>query len=215
MKAISKFKSLLSAKGAVSKPYQPLPERTRESDTRQQTADEAYEDFRVKETEESTAEHAACVLKDREQFLHKTATATAAVAAATPNSRSRPGSATPGEKGHAHDPTDVEPLFLGIGTGGRDDLFPPQTPVRGIVSDSPTGVDFNVYDRAFEAEVQRIKRTQSGRRGSAAMYATRHLQDKEQFRTDQSLAWVEGGGPRRPQAVQVPRDLMVRDDGVE
>jgi [calcium/calmodulin-dependent protein kinase] kinase len=58
-------------------------------------------------------------------------------------------------------------VFLGIGTGGIDDFSadPSELPPADVVSDSPTTVDFNVYDRAYEAEVERIKRTSSRRAG--------------------------------------------------
>ncbi|KAH6624315.1 kinase-like domain-containing protein [Chaetomium sp. MPI-SDFR-AT-0129] len=80
------------------------------------------------------------------------------------------------------------PPHLGIGTGGIDDFPSPngaphpssandnnttnnnntttnssEDAATYVVSDSPTVVDFNVYDRAFEAEVERIKRSTSRR----------------------------------------------------
>ncbi len=73
------------------------------------------------------AEQATRLVEERIQFLRK--------------------HSSHGEKGHAHDPTDAEPLLLGIGLGGRDDFNRHETPAE-IVSDSPTAVDFNVYDKA-------------------------------------------------------------------
>ncbi|KAK7908572.1 hypothetical protein PG985_015875 [Apiospora marii] len=72
----------------------------------------------------------------------------------------------PGEKGHAHDPTDQSPRLLGIGLGGRDEFNHQETPAD-IVSDSPTGIDFNIYDTAFEAEIERI-RAENRQRGPDA-----------------------------------------------
>jgi [calcium/calmodulin-dependent protein kinase] kinase len=55
-------------------------------------------------------------------------------------------------KGHAHNPLE-DTLFLNIGTG-EDSV---QTEEDGcIVSESPSNVDMNVYEAAYEEEVQRI-----------------------------------------------------------
>lgn len=68
-----------------------------------------------------------------------------------------------GSKGHAHDVNDHEPLFLGIGTGSRDD-FAMDSATPNIVADSPTAVDFNVYDRAYEEAIERRLRSNPERR---------------------------------------------------
>jgi len=111
------------------------------------------------------AEYAAKLVEERMQFLRK--------------------HSSHGEKGHAHDPTDVEPLFLGIGMGGRDD-FAQHDPSDEVVSDSPTAVDFNVYDHAYESEIKRIK----SQKGRSKMYLTKHIQERDQYRTDASI--IEG-----------------------
>lgn len=56
----------------------------------------------------------------------------------------------------ASDSADKGTLFLGVGVGG-DDGFSATDPSMGIVSESPTGVDFGVYDQAFETEIKRIR----------------------------------------------------------
>ncbi|KAJ4359304.1 hypothetical protein N0V85_009455, partial [Neurospora sp. IMI 360204] len=67
------------------------------------------------------------------------------------------------------------PPHLGIGVGGVDTSFsinPSDLPPADHVSESPTMVDFNIYDNAFEIEIERIKRSASissnsgGRRNS-------------------------------------------------
>lgn len=58
------------------------------------------------------------------------------------------------------------PRLLGIGTGGIDD-FCAAAPAADVVSDSPSVVDFNIYDRAFEAELERIRRSSSRKGGHA------------------------------------------------
>lgn len=84
---------------------------------------------------------------------------------------------TDGVKGQAHDPTDTAPLFLGIGTGGRDD-FSSDEPPADVVSDSPVAAEFNVYDRAYEAEIERLK-TQ---RDPHTLFLTNLVDEKDQFR---------------------------------
>lgn len=91
---------------------------------------------------------------------------------------------TDGEKGHAHDLTDREPMFLGIGTGGLDEFASCEPPVD-VVSDSPTGVDFDVYDRAFAAEVERV-RSQKGRKRRTT-YLTRLVHEKDKYEADEHM----------------------------
>lgn len=54
---------------------------------------------------------------------------------------------------------DQPTLLLGIGTGGADDFGPDgqYDEPEGIVSESPTTAEFDVYDRAFQTEVKRIQ----------------------------------------------------------
>ncbi|RYP80380.1 hypothetical protein DL770_006248 [Monosporascus sp. CRB-9-2] len=131
-----------------------------------------------------------------------------------------------GERGHAQDPTERAPPLLGIGTGGHDFFTTglpcstiedeqrqpaglPDTdgPDAYVVSDSPTGIDFDVYDRAFEAEVQRIRAREqhqqqqlqkSGRGGRARArtrtYLTRLVgeQERHKYAADECMV-VEAG----------------------
>ncbi|KAM0251954.1 hypothetical protein ACHAQJ_007928 [Trichoderma viride] len=87
-------------------------------------------------------------------------------------------------KGHAHDISDQEPLFLGIGMGARDAfLTDEQTP--DVVSDSPTAVDFNVYDRAYEEAInERMKANQSS---NPILYLTKHIKEKDYFKKLENL----------------------------
>jgi len=84
-------------------------------------------------------------------------------------------------------------LFLGIGTGGRDD-FAMDAATPDVVSESPVNVDFNVYDRAYEEEVQRIMSNPQRRQSS--MYLNRLVKEKEQFRKVANM--VEGEKPGTP-----------------
>ncbi|KAK8090273.1 hypothetical protein PG997_005234 [Apiospora hydei] len=105
-------------------------------------------------------------------------------------------------KGHAHEPTDHSPRLLGIGLGGRDEFNHAETPAD-IVSDSPTGIDFNLYDRAFEAEIERI-RAENRQRGpddgadgrprppKKTAYLTRFVNEKEKYFGDDSMILAAG-----------------------
>lgn len=110
----------------------------------------------------------------------------------------------PGEKGHAHEPTDHSPRLLGIGLGGRDEFNHEETPAD-IVSDSPTGIDFNIYDTAFEAEIERIRAENrqrgpdpsAGPSGAArppkkTTYLTRFVNEKEKYFGDDSMILEAG-----------------------
>ncbi|KAI0117549.1 Pkinase-domain-containing protein [Hypoxylon sp. NC0597] len=116
--------------------------------------------------QKSIAEEAAELVKQRRAFL-----AAQQHAATHP-----PASQGVGDRGHAHDPTDKPPLFLGIGTGGYDD-FDNSEPPTDVVSDSPTGIDFDVYDRAFETEIKRIRSDK--KKGRAKTYLTRLVGEQE------------------------------------
>ncbi|KAI5465795.1 kinase-like domain-containing protein [Mariannaea sp. PMI_226] len=74
-----------------------------------------------------------------------------------------------------------ETKFLGIGTGARDD-FSMDEPAPDIVSDSPTAVDFNVYDRAYEKAVEQIVFTQnSSQKHAPTVYLTKFVKDVQQL----------------------------------
>ncbi|KAH9430905.1 hypothetical protein MCOR02_008226 [Pyricularia oryzae] len=111
-------------------------------------------------------EQAAALVAERHKFFHA--------------GRALAGTA----KGQAHDPTDVEPLFLGIGTGGRDD-FAGNDPPAEEVSESPVAVDFNVYDSAYKSEVDRIKEETSER--PPTMFLTQLVDKRELFRSDSDI----------------------------
>lgn len=86
-----------------------------------------------------------------------------------------------GEKGHAHDPLDAEPLFLGIGNGDPNSL---DAPPSAIVAESPTAAEFNIYDAAYQEEVERIRAAQ-GR--SATVYLTRRVDKKKEYKADANM----------------------------
>lgn len=87
------------------------------------------------------------------------------------------------------DEGDQEPplLFLGIGTGARDD-FAMDRATPDVVSDSPTAVDFDVYDRAYEDTVDRQLR--ASHTGKPTLYLTKFVKEMEHLKKLQDL--VEG-----------------------
>jgi len=98
---------------------------------------------------------------------------------------------TPLGKGHAHNPLE-DTLFLNIGTG--EDFLP--EPEDGcIVSESPSNVDINVYETAYEEEVQRIiaqRREQFAAAASAAarrptLYLTRRVENVKSIRDSDAI----------------------------
>lgn len=86
------------------------------------------------------------------------------------------------DKGHAHDPTDEEPLFLGIGTGGSSDSL--ETPHQELVAESPTAAEFSIYDTAYQQEVDRIRAAQGA---AATVYLTRRVDGKKEYKADKHM----------------------------
>lgn len=94
-----------------------------------------------------------------------------------------PGAATPtAHKGQAHDPLE-DTLFLHIGTGAdtpssgdtlnADDVF--------IVCESPSAVEINVYEKAYQDEIERIMQERSRNR-TPTLYLTRRVDDIKHIR---------------------------------
>lgn len=76
-------------------------------------------------------------------------------------------------KGQARDPMDQAPPWLGIGAGAGEDNE--QRADVEMVADSPMAADFNIYDTAYQKEVERIRRAQGQ---DAKIYLTRRV-DRE------------------------------------
>jgi len=109
---------------------------------------------------------------------------------------------TPTPKPDHGDSSQPKPvLHLGIGTGGIDDFSSDPQPPADFVSDSPTAVDFDVYDRAFDDEVERIKRSTSRKGHGGELYHTR-LNRRGHGRLE------EGGGGDDDETRMTPRSLV-------
>jgi len=158
MKAISKFKSLLGRKGTGTSQHK----EEDDVDATPRASPTATESQENRPSEDSTAEHIAEILKQREQFRKATEGRKGGVAIGVIGGKFRESNERSGT------------LHLGIGTGGMDDFGTQPTPAD-TVSESPTAVDFNIYDLAFRDEVDRIKRSSSLKKGSrnGTMYLTK------------------------------------------
>ncbi|ROT38511.1 calcium/calmodulin-dependent protein kinase [Sodiomyces alkalinus F11] len=100
-----------------------------------------------------------------------------------------------------------EPLFLGVGTGANDDFAAnPAPPVDAVVSESPTNVDFDVYDRAYEVDVERIMARRARR---PTLYLNRLVEEREPF---QAISDVVEGQQQRGEgklADSLPKNMTV------
>ena len=91
-------------------------------------------------------------------------------------------------KGHAHNPLE-DTLFLKIGTG--EDYEPPSDEDACIVSESPSNVDMNVYETAYEEEVQRIIAQRKDQYRRPTLYLTRRVENVQSIR-DRDVIFDEG-----------------------
>ncbi|KAK1827916.1 kinase-like domain-containing protein [Podospora conica] len=158
MKAINKFKSLL-------KPKDELPaislEKVDEGSAPQPDVVVDTHPGESNPPQTTTEDEIAQILKQREQFLKLTGGHKRVVSTSR-----RPLGDVATER--------TDSLLLGIGTGGIND-FSTETPPDNVVAESPTAVDFNIFERAYGAEVDRIKRSGSRKRGGqpGQVYRTR------------------------------------------
>lgn len=102
-------------------------------------------------------------------------------------------------KGQAHDITDQEPPFLGIGTGARD-AFATDEKTPDVVSDSPTAVDFDVYDRAYEEAIK--ERMKPNQPNNPIMYLTKHIKEKDYFKKLEVLVDEASVSPSPPKTAE-------------
>ncbi|CAF9914132.1 MAG: hypothetical protein ALECFALPRED_009348 [Alectoria fallacina] len=81
-----------------------------------------------------------------------------------------------GGKGQAHDPLS-DHLYLGLGPGGSS-----RTPSPPCVSESPPAAEVNIYETAYDLEVQRL-RVANGR--AATLFLTRRVERTEEYLKDE------------------------------
>lgn len=193
MKAISNFKALLSSRSRLNSPRLNLsPE---DANTPTQTHYPPISRSRHKpkpsmDEQEMAAlklqneEHAARLLEERKRVLQYRSDTNGGPYITTAKEESEEAI-----EARAHgEALATTPPILGVGTGGHSKYHsgsseePPS-----VVADSPTAVDFNVYDRAYEEELQRIKRA-GGRPG---VYMTRHVNSTQRFRAEEGMNVLE------------------------
>ena len=92
-------------------------------------------------------------------------------------------------KGHAHDPREDHP-FVGIGPGSDYQVNGPP-----IVSESPPTSDIDIYETAYQEQVERI-RARQGR--SATLFLTRRVERRPEFQQDESLIRSQSADPTGP-----------------
>ncbi|OAA56653.1 calcium calmodulin-dependent protein kinase [Niveomyces insectorum RCEF 264] len=163
-KAISKFKGLLHTEDARLDAKGDAVMRFAAEPTPSATAPPKPSDAAV-----TTEEEVARLVEERRNNIRKASLhtemmlkATAAdVVNADVSAAANTGS-TDAQKGEAKGGAAFRPtLLLGIGTGGRDDsgfdAEEEQESADGVVSESPTAADFDIYGHAFQSEIKRIR----------------------------------------------------------
>jgi [calcium/calmodulin-dependent protein kinase] kinase len=95
----------------------------------------------------------------------------------------------PPHKGHAQDPLS-ETTYLGIGTGSHSSSThtseqpPDNAPSTHVVCESPGAVDSNIFEDAYQEEMQRIH----SRRGrEPTMYLTRRVENNKDIAEHESI----------------------------
>lgn len=87
-------------------------------------------------------------------------------------------------KGHAKDIGDQEPLYLGIGTSSKHAFYMDDDD-DDIVADSPSAVDYNIYDRAYEQAIKDKMDENPGAR--PIMYLTKFVMEKDYFKAFENI----------------------------
>ena len=90
-----------------------------------------------------------------------------------------------GGKGQAHDPLS-DHLYLGLGPGGSS-----RTPSPPCVSESPPAADINIYETAYDMEIERLRAT-NGR--AATLFLTRRVERNQEYQKDESFMITKGDG---------------------
>ncbi|RGP61883.1 camkk camkk-meta kinase [Fusarium longipes] len=92
--------------------------------------------------------------------------------------------------------------FLGIGTGTMDE-FASNEATPDMVSDSPTAVDFNVYDRAYETAVESITSNPNVSARRPTVYLTKFVQDTENLKGVSEMVKEEDTATKPPHDLRV------------
>jgi [calcium/calmodulin-dependent protein kinase] kinase len=106
----------------------------------------------------------------------------------TPKTLEKPATPTPEPrqetgKGQAHNPLE-DTLILGIGAGGDEDS-PLEPGEFSQVSESPGAVDINVYEKAYQEEIDRLTREKGDRKPT--LYLTRRVENNKEIRSNEHI----------------------------
>jgi [calcium/calmodulin-dependent protein kinase] kinase len=144
--------------------------------------------------EKARAEEIEAIIAQRKNVLRPAANADTANAGA------------PDEVGvnHQQQQQQSPPLILGIGTGARD-AFAQDDTTPDVVADSPTAVDFDVYDRAYQEAVERhMKSRPTATRHT--LYLTKFVKDRDRFNGVENL--VDGSERTPPLPLPNPSGVV-------
>ena len=109
-----------------------------------------------------------------------------------------------GGRGQAHDPLE-DTLYLGIGSGATEPLEPGSF---AAVSESPSATDFNVYERAYQEEIDRIVAKEHGDKSRCpTLFLTRRVEHIKELRDNELL--VDHIRNRVPEAANVAFKKLV------
>lgn len=163
LKAITKFKALLADRRAATP--------TVAEEIEEGTFDPAEEKRRAEEIESLLAQR-------REVLRQRTRVSGSSDDSNRENDTEGDGAG----KGHAKDIGDQEPLYLGIGTSSRHAFYlDDDDDADDVVADSPTAVDYNIYDRAYEqAIMDRLRENPTTR---PIMYLTKFVKETDHFKS--------------------------------
>lgn len=130
------------------------------------------------------------------------------VTASHPEAKSDDTTISTGTRGHAHNPTDHVPLWLGIGNGlDCGDVSPETSPSLSpeTLAESPAAADYNIYDTAYRAEVERIRVAQGH---TATVYLTRRVDGKKEYASDKHMVDAPTDGQAEGTPHQGWKDLL-------
>ncbi|KAK3673626.1 hypothetical protein LTR78_006531 [Recurvomyces mirabilis] len=141
-----------------------------------------YETEAVRRQREETARHHPHHGTD--PALHRQTTTGGAATTSHP-SMPRSFTVDDHEKGHAHDPLE-DTLYLSIGANADQDPDQDRDSTRQqIVSESPPEVEMNIYEHAYQEEINRIM-SQRGAE-NASMYLNRRVEHREDLRSHSNI----------------------------
>ncbi|KAI2642701.1 kinase-like domain-containing protein [Xylaria nigripes] len=176
VKAIQRFKSLIS-QSRVATPSTPLAKGARLEKLGGSLSSEQFSKKVEPSRQKFVAQKAAELIEQRNAYLQL----------------GLPLGDAGLELGAAQKPDSLDNTvqFLGIGLGGHDESSALEAPAN-VVADSPTAIDFDVYDRAFETEINRIRSDRNNSR--ARTYMTRLVGEKQRRKyTEDDYMIIEAG----------------------